>query len=374
MKSWLSFILIFLSAGTLAAAEREVRLERSFGTLCGTLRMPAGGSRTAALLIAGSGPTDRNCNSAAGLYTNTFIYLAEVLERQGIASLRYDKRGVGASRYNDPEKRYDISFDDFVDDAAAWVEWLRGAGFEKVVLLGHSEGSLIALCVAAGGNSLSADAEPCFFETEYRASDDALSSAVEKEKAADETPNTAEDTEMENTAGRDTVRFLKYGRPDGVVSLAGAGFPLDEVLLMQLAAQFAATDMALLFQTAHILHSLKQGRTVESYPRELAPLFQLDLQRYWISQLKYNPQELIRRVTVPVLIVNGDNDLQISTANAEALKRAKPDARLLIIPGMTHPLKQSEGRDAAGQTAVYMDGSLPLDPTLAEILPQFILE
>lgn len=363
MKSWLSFILIILSAGTLAAAEREVRLERCFGILCGTLRMPEGGSRTAALLIAGSGPTDRNCNSAAGLYTNTFIHLANALEQQGIASLRYDKRGVGASRYNDPEKRYDISFDDFVDDAAAWVEWLRREGFEKVVLLGHSEGSLIALCVAAGDNSLSANAEPY----------DALSDAVEKEKEADETPEAAKDTSLETLTCQGTIGFPGYGRPDGIVSLAGAGFPLDEVLLMQLAAQLATTDMALLFQAAHILHSLKQGRVVENYPRQLASLFQPDLQQYWISQLKYNPQELIRRVTVPVLIVNGDNDLQISTANAEALKRVKPDAQMLIIPGMTHPLKQSEGRDAEGQIAAYMDGSLPLDPTLAEVLPQFIL-
>lgn len=395
MKTIFPLLLLFLCAGPLTAAEREVRLEREFGTLHGTLRIPEGGSRVVALLIAGSGPTDRNCNSRQGLYTNSFVYLADALEKQGIASLRYDKRGIGASRYDDPEKIFEVSFDDYIGDAAAWTEWLRDQGFEKIVLVGHSEGALIALCVAAdAGDGGFGTASERAARTIGSAGDrNGIVSGTEssdrkrKDAAVCGTEETAEvggkehepsareafaesaGTERPHSSGE-----AKQGRrPDAVVSLEGAGFPLDDVLRMQLAARLATADMGLLMQVNRILGALRQGRTVEDYPRELENLFTPYLQRYWISELKYDPQAVIRRIRVPVLIVNGDNDLQVSVANAEALHRAKPDAALLVIPGMTHPLKQSEGRSIAEQTAVYMDASLPLDPTLAQAVPQFIL-
>lgn len=314
MKKWLLWLLLFAAtAGT--AGEREISLTRDFGSLYGTLLIPEKGAQTAALLITGSGPMDRNNNALnLGMRTNSFLYLARTLEKQGIASLRYDKRGIGASRYKDPEGIYSVTFDDYVSDAAALADYLHEQGYKKIVLIGHSEGALAALCAAASHPEI-----------------------------------------------------------DGVVSLAGAGFPIDEVLQMQLTEQLAMTNLPLLLQANAILHSLRQGKTVEEYPQELEVLFTPYLQNYWISLLKYNPQEVIRQIKAPILIVNGDNDIQIPVANAEALKKAAPEAELLLIKGMTHPLKQSESRDRMEQmTTVYTNGDLPLDPTLAVEVSRFI--
>lgn len=366
MKKILILTICLFAAFGLTAQERDVSLQRNFGTLYGTLRTPEGGSDVVALFIAGSGPTDRNCNSrGAGLYTNSFLYLAQALEKQGIASLRYDKRGIAASRYNDPKKMYDVLFEDYISDAAAWVAWLREEGFRKVVIVGHSEGSLIALCVGAD--------KGCTERALEAATTDAEKSAVESGEAPKSSAGT--ETTVENAPPQTDLQTKTAGNYaiDGIVSLAGAGFPLDEVLQMQLAAQLATTDMGLLMKAMSVLGSLRRGNTVEDYPRELESLFTPYLQRYWISELRYAPQQLIRQVRVPVLIVNGDNDVQISVANAEALKKASPQSELLIIKGMTHVLKQSEGRDAQAQMAAYMDGDLPLDATLAEAVPRFIL-
>lgn len=320
MKALLLVLSLLFTASPLTGAECNVSLKQDFGMLCGTLRTPEAGSDAVALLITGSGPMDRNNNAPnMGINTNTFLYLTQALEEQGIASLRYDKRGVGASRYDAPEQMSQVVFDDFVADAARWVIYLKEQGFKKIVLVGHSEGSLVALCVAADENSDAA------------------------------------------------------GKVSGVVSISGAGFPIDEILQMQLAAQLAMTDMSMLMHATTVLDSLRQGKTAKDYPPELAMLFEPYLQRYLISQMNYKPQQLIRRVTVPVLILNGDNDIQVSVANAEALKKAKPNAELLIIKGMTHVLKQSEGRDQMGQLGVYTNADLPLDATLAEAIPRFIL-
>ncbi len=394
MKSLFAFLLLSLLAAPLSAAEREVRLERDFGTLFGTLRTPEGGNRTAALLIAGSGPTDRNSNSVMGLYTDSFVYLARALEKAGIASLRYDKRGIGASRYDDPEKIQEISFDDYIGDAAAWVAWLHEEGFDKVVLIGHSEGALIAFCAAAGSVPMCAagkptnkagDAAACAVDNESTGTAGSLRAcATDNEPTktagipmgeAHNAPADATDNALAGAADRETTdasdrETTPDYRIDGVVSLAGPGFPLDRVVLTQLSAQY---DIGTILRAAEVFNSLRQGKTVEDYPRELSMLFLPYLQRYWISQLRYDPQEVIRRIPVPVLIVGGTNDIQISADNAEALRKARPDAEVLLIEGMTHPLKQSEGHDAEGQMAVYMDASLPLDPTLAEAVPRFIL-
>lgn len=326
MKTLLASVFLFLISGSLTAAEKEIRLDRDFGTLYGTLRTPESGCRIAALLIAGSGPTDRNCNSAMGLYTDSFIYLADALEKQGIASLRYDKRGIGASRYDDPEQIYEISFDDYIGDAAAWVAWLRAEGYEKVVLIGHSEGSLISFCVAAGEGGTRVQEQMTIPARRQKAHETLR--AKDSDEADDN--GIADDADTNHP----TLPIASASSlPDAVISLAGAGFPLDRVVLAQLSSQ---CDIGTLLRASEIFNSLRQGKTVEDYPRELSMLFLPYLQRYWITQLKYDPQEMIRRIRIPVLIVNGTNDIQIPVANADALRKAKPDAELLLIQGMTH--------------------------------------
>ena len=261
MKRLLSALLL-LAAANAAAGEKSVSLERDFGTLYGTLLTPGEGAETVAVLIAGSGPTPRNGN------TNNYLYLAQELEKAGIATLRYDKRGIGSSKFDDPDKMADATLDDFIGDAAAWAEYLSRQDFRRIVLIGHSEGALIAFC------------------------------------AAQQCPEV-----------------------DAVISVAGAGYPLDEILQLQLAAQLAPTHMELLMQARAITAALKRGERVESYPPELAPLFAPSIQTFWISSLSYDPREEIRKVRVPVLIVNGDIDFQVTPDNADALAKAQPQSR-----------------------------------------------
>ena len=259
MKHLLPAILLLAFAHT-AAGERNVSLERDFGTLYGTLLTPDAGTETVAVIIAGSGPTPRNGN------VNSYLYLAQALEKAGIASLRYDKRGIGASRFTEPEKMADAVLGDFI----------------------------------------------------------------------------------------------------------GAGYPLDEILQLQLASQLLPDNMDLLLQANAITAALKRGERVESCPPQLEALFHPSVQTFWISSLRYDPREEIRKVRVPILVVGGDNDLQVPPDNAEALAKAQPRARKAIIAGMTHPLKKCTGRMRIDQTGAYGDSTLPIDPDLVAVVTQFI--
>lgn len=119
-------------------------LKRDDITLSGEYLIPEG-AKQIALIIAGSGPTDYNGNSSAGVYANSYLYLAEALEEAGIASLRYNKRILG-----NPIKESDLSFDDFVSDAKAIVELLdKDERFDEIYIIGHSQGALIAQIVAS---------------------------------------------------------------------------------------------------------------------------------------------------------------------------------------------------------------------------------
>lgn len=306
MKRLLSALLLLVAANA-SAAEKSVSIQRDFGTLYGTLLTPAEGAETVAIIIAGSGPTPRNGN------TNNYLYLAQELEKAGIATLRYDKRGIKSSKFDNPDKMSEATLDDFIGDAAAWAEFLDGEGFRRIVLIGHSEGALIALC------------------------------------AAQQSP--------------------KVG---AVISVAGAGYPLDEILQLQLAAQLAPAHMDLLMQANAITAALKRGERVESCPPELAPLFSPSIQTFWISSLSYDPREEIRKVTVPVLIVSGDIDFQVTPDNADALAKAHPQASKTIIKGMTHTLKKASGPTRTEQIAAYRDDTLPVDPDLVTAVTEFI--
>ncbi len=310
----LIFILSLFIAGR-SAAEELVSITRDFGSLHGTLLQPAQGAETAALLIAGSGPTDRNGNGQ-NIRSNSYLYLAEALEKAGIASLRYDKRGIGASRYDNPAdlREEDLRFDDFVDDAAACVDYLAAKGYRRIVLVGHSEGALIALRVAQNNPKITA-----------------------------------------------------------IVHVAGAGYPLGDILKLQLAQQLMTVDPALMIEANGIIDRLARGQQVENVPPMLTSLFRPSVQPYMISSLVLNPCKLIATQRIPILIIQGDNDLQVTVDNAEALAKAHPRAQKTIIPGMTHTLKHSDSRDFAGQmSSVYSNADLPLDPTFAAAVIDFI--
>lgn len=289
-------------------ASEPVTLDTPTGTVHGTLLRPAGhGPHPVALLIAGSGPTDRDGNSAAlPGQNNSLKLLAEGLAERGIASLRYDKRGIAESAPAAPNEA-DLRFEHYAEDAAAWVQQLRDdERFTSVTVIGHSEGSLIGM------------------------------------RAAHEA--------------------------DAFVSIAGIARPASAVLRDQLRPQLPP---ALWDESERILAILEAGNTAEDVPQPLFALYRPSVQPYLISWLRYDPAQELARLDVPILIVQGTTDIQVSTGEAHTLHEAAPEAEMLMIEGMNHILKDVPP-DPAQQQASYSDPSLPLAEGLVERIARFI--
>src|SRR6218665_2726569 len=129
-----------------APAILKINNDQIFGTLTTpdlTKKYPV------ALIIAGSGPTDRNGNNAI-MKNNSLKMLAEALAKNGIASLRYDKRGIGESKPAGGDSESSLVFENYIQDAKSWINFLRqDKRFSKVIVIGHSEGSLIGMIAGA---------------------------------------------------------------------------------------------------------------------------------------------------------------------------------------------------------------------------------
>ena len=148
------FILFvcFFSVDTVAQKitkkhDKEIAIKVDKGTLYGSLLVPKSRKKVpVVLLIPGSGPTDRNCNNNMGLKTNAFMYLAEALYENGIASLRVDKRSSGKSMNTFKSSIQKMKFNDFISDAKLWIDTLKNDNrFSKLIVAGHSQGSLVGL-------------------------------------------------------------------------------------------------------------------------------------------------------------------------------------------------------------------------------------
>lgn len=292
----------------IAVPAEEIALPTPAGLLHGTLLSPPSAVAVpVALIIAGSGPTDRDGNSPFGS-TDSYRLLAQALESNGIASLRFDKRGVGASADAILSER-DLRFETYVNDAVGWGELLlRDSRFTSLTLIGHSEGALIA--------TLAAQRLPA----------------------------------------------------RSIVSIAGVGRPAGDVILEQLERQLSGS---LLQRSREIVAALNAGSTVSNVPAELQSLFRPSVQPYLISWFRYDPALEIARLTVPALIVQGTSDIQVSTTDALLLARAAQNDSLVVIEGMNHVLKLV-GEDSDAQTRSYTDPSLPIDESLVRVVTQFM--
>jgi pimeloyl-ACP methyl ester carboxylesterase len=287
-----------------------ITLDTPTGKIAGTLLVPAAsGSVPLVVIIAGSGPTDRNGNSPLLPGANNSLkLLAEGLSERGIASLRYDKRGIGASA-TAMVGEANLRFDMYADDAAGWVRRLRSdSRFSTITVVGHSEGSLLGML------------------------------ATQRATA------------------------------DGYVSIAGAGRAADKVLREQLGRQLPPD---LLSFSNKALDALLAGHTVDSVPPALASIFRPSVQPYMISWLRVDPQIEIARLAVPALIIQGTLDAQVPQSDAQLLARAQPNAKLLMIDGMNHVFKRAAD-DQAAQRASYSDPSLPVAPELVDGIATFV--
>ena len=313
----LSIIVMVTAICTVVAQEREVVIACDWGDISATLNTPEAGCDVAVLIVAGSGPTDRNGNSGQSLNTYTYKMLSDNLVKSGIAVLRYDKRAIGRSRLNDPATIPNLVFGDFVDDAARCVDYLHSEGFKKVVVAGHSEGGEIALHLAL----------------------------------------------------REDVAV------DGLVLLCCPGFPMDQILNAQLSAQLVPQHVGLMVTATTIIKRIKAGESVpvESIPQELLSLFHPSVQPFLCSSMAFDPAELMSHVEQPTLVVSGGRDIQVTKENAERLMAGAKCGEHIHFEQMTHILKDADTNDRIQQLVnVYVNANLPLTEGLSEAIIKFV--
>lgn len=154
---------------------------------------------------------------------------------------------------------------------------------------------------------------------------------------------------------------------DGYISIAGAGQTIDEVIIDQLANQ--APGLVDNAQTT--FDDLRANGMAYNYSPGLASIFRKEIQPFISTWMQYDPKEEIAKLNIPVLIINGDNDIQVQISEAELLKDAKPDAEIEIIPKMNHVFKEVEGNSLENSKS-YNIHNLPVVPELIEIISDFI--
>ena len=258
-----------------------------------------------AIIISGSGPTDRDGNNAA-LKSDYLKLLAEGLIQNEISSFRYDKRGVGKSIGN-LKNSSDIKFSDYISDVITIINHFKESKkFKKIIVIGHSEGALIGI-------------------------------------------------------------IASKSIADLLISIAGAGKDYLTLIERQLFFQPAYIQSL----SSPIIEKLKAKKLVDSVPPILNSLFRPSVQNFLIEASSYNPAIEIAKLNIPVLIIQGNTDIQIEVNHAQILHKAAKMSKLEIIDGMNHVFRQaSENRLLNLQT--YGNPDLPIDKSLVNIISDFV--
>ena len=301
------FFLIFSNTIISQTKEEPIVLNTATGNIYGTLLISDSSKNTPiVLIIAGSGPTDRDGNNPM-MANNSLKMLAEGLAENGIASLRFDKRGISESK-NAGVKETLLRFENYIDDVKGWCKLIKkDSKFSNLIVLGHSQGSLIGIMASQ------------------------------------------------------EIQVDKF------ISLAGAGFPASDILKQQLKQQ----PPLVLEMSAPIIEKLEKGETVNHAPEMLNALFRPSVQPYLISWFKYNPQLEIAKLNIPILIIQGTTDIQVSIEDAEKLSQSNKKAEKVVIENMNHILKESEA-DRTKNIQTYSNPKLPLKEELIPAIVKFI--
>nr|WP_321236058.1 alpha/beta hydrolase [uncultured Psychroserpens sp.] len=157
------------------------------------------------------------------------------------------------------------------------------------------------------------------------------------------------------------------GRADGFISLAGSAQSIDEVITQQIAAM----DTTLIEETKKAFESLKQGKLTNEYPQALGTIFRADVQPFIMNWMQYHPQEIIKSLDMPKLIVNGTKDLQVSVEEAKLLKSVSESSELKIIEHMNHVLFIIEG-DELENSKSYNESFRNISKVLITSISEFI--
>lgn len=252
------------------------------------------------LIIQGSGPTDKDGNSAAlNGKNNSLKLLAELLAENGIASLRFDKRGFGLSKEAAMAEE-ELIFDDFVNDAQAWLNYLiENKSFKRIGIAGHSQGSLIGM------------------------------------------------------------RLSQNKKVSAFASIAGPSLTIDETIMAQVKSS-PFNPPNIVKEAKGIFNKMRAGETVDSVPPYLMTIFRPSIQPFMMSWMKYDPLVEIEKLNIPILVIAGSTDLQVTVEDAQRLQIANPKAELKVIDGMNHVLKNSSAKTNENM-ASYSNPKLPLN-------------
>jgi pimeloyl-ACP methyl ester carboxylesterase len=145
--------------------------------------------------------------------------------------------------------------------------------------------------------------------------------------------------------------------------LSGTGRPLRDVLHDQFAQ---LVDAANLLRIDSAMARFIRGEEVGEVPEVARPILATPYRRMILSMMAYDPVAEMGGVRVPVLLVHGETDIQVTAADADQLRAANPRAAWLPIPNANHVFKRVLSRDPAGQNPSYHDRALPIVPELAE--------
>ncbi|NLJ46193.1 MAG: alpha/beta hydrolase [Treponema sp.] len=291
--------------------------ERSFdtgrGILPGTLLLPPGGSgpRTLAVLLPDSGTTDRDGNNWQVPGRNDSLrLLAEALAEADIASYRYDKRGAGKA-YRLGEDEAALTFEDHVRDAAACIRSFDGdPRFDRILVFGLGDGALVGAAALRGSRA------------------DALAAQG-----------------VSGRGLRDMIREASAGAPP----------------------EYQA-------EIIRIIAELDAGRFVDSVSPFLQNLFRRSFQPYLASWLRYDLGKELAGLTargLPVLLMQGDLDLQVTLEDFDRLRVSVPEAEAVLLPGTNHILKLV-GNAVDENYDSFSDPSYPLSPGVVPALADFL--
>ena len=260
-----------------------------------------------AIIIAGSGPTDRDGNNTS-IKSDYLKMLSEGLYKNRVSTFRYDKRGVGKSIV-DMNSENEIKFSHYINDVISIINHFKETKrFKKIVVIGHSEGSLIGMI-----------------------------------------------------ASRSIA--------DNFISIAGAG----EDYLTILQRQLSNRAPWIISMSDPIIEQLRNDNVVDSVPPLMNTLFKPNVQRFLIDASRYDPRVEISKLNIPVLIIQGTNDIQIDVNDAQMLNDAAFKSRLEVIEGMNHVFRQaSENYLLNLQT--YGNPELPIDSNLVKIISDFVFD
>jgi uncharacterized protein len=308
-KPFVLFLLFVLAVPIAYATEQPITLKTATGDIKGTLSLPENAKDIpVVIIISGSGPTDRNGNQPK-LQNNSLKMLADELSSNGIASVRFDKRGIGESAEDKVDEK-DLRFGTYVTDVKGWIDMLaQDKRFSKIIVTGHSEGATIGL----------------------------IASAENKEA-------------------------------DGYISIAGPARPADEMIKEQLTAQ----PQQIRDMIYPMLDTLKKGDTLTNVSPMLYSLFRPSVQPYMISWFKYDPRTEIKKLTVPALIIQGTTDVQVLEKDADMLAAAYAGSTKKLIKNMNHVLKDCTTTDKQAQVSIYSNPQLPVNKELISEMVSFV--